>query len=182
MDLRAAIAWALETGDDAVAVGLVSGLWRFWQKRGYMVEGRQHAERVLAALGAGDADDLRVAALDAVGGLRYWLADQPAAQEAYTEALAIRRRQGDPAKVADDALQPVVHVPVPGGHRRGTAAVLDEAASILRGAWAMRPGSGASCGRGPTPNGRASTRHSCPTLTDTPSRRSRCSSGRATGS
>src|SRR5690606_31080907 len=42
-DLRAAIAWALERQDEAAAVTLVSGLWRFWQKRGYLVEGRRQS-------------------------------------------------------------------------------------------------------------------------------------------
>jgi predicted ATPase len=131
VDLRAAIAWALETGDEAAAVGLVAGLWRFWQKRGYLVEGRQQAERVVAALGAGLSDDLRVAALDTVGGLRYWLGDQPAAQQAYAEALAIRRRQGDPRKVAE-ALYNLSFTYVFQTAIDEAGGVLDEAASIMR--------------------------------------------------
>jgi len=101
VDLRAAIGWTMETGDLRVAVGLVAGLWRFWQKRGYLVEGRQQADRVVAALGPDAPDDLQVAALDALGGLTYWLGDQPAAQDAYGRALAVRRRQGDEAAIVE---------------------------------------------------------------------------------
>ncbi len=100
VDLRAAIGWALEHRQEALAVGLVAGSWRFWQKRGYLVEGRQQAERVVASLGPDVPDDLRTEAYDALGGVTYWLGDQAAAQEAYTRALEIRRRQGDPGAIA----------------------------------------------------------------------------------
>jgi predicted ATPase/class 3 adenylate cyclase len=131
VDLRAAIGWALESRDAEVAIGLVAGLWRFWHKRGYLLEGRRHAERVLAELGAGQPDDIRVAALDAVGGLRYWLGDQVAAQEAYTEALAIRRRQGDPALIAE-ALYNLSFTFVFQTAIHAAGDVLDEAAAIMR--------------------------------------------------
>lgn len=131
-DLRAAIAWALETDDHEVAVGLVSGLWRFCQKRGYLLEGRQYAERVVAALGPDDPDDLRVAALDALGGLQYWLADQVAAQASYAESLAIRRKQGDPARIAE-ALYNLSFTFLFQTETEKAGAVLDEAATLLRG-------------------------------------------------
>lgn len=131
VDLRAALAWALETDDRAAAVAFVSGLWRFAQKRGYLAEGRQQTERVLAALRPEDPDDLWVAALDAHAGVCYWLGDQPAAQDAYTRALAIRRRQGDPAKVAEAlynlSFTFLFQAAVEEGGR-----LLDEAAGILR--------------------------------------------------
>ncbi len=55
-NLRAALEWALEDGDEETgsvrrietAVRLVSVLWRFWNIRGYMSEGRAFVERVLA--------------------------------------------------------------------------------------------------------------------------------------
>lgn len=100
-DLRAAIAWALERQDEAAAVTLVSGLWRFWQKRGYLVEGRRQTERVVAMLGPGTPDALLGSALEALGGLTYWLGDNVAAQDAYERALEVRRRQGDPRGIAE---------------------------------------------------------------------------------
>lgn len=132
VDLRAAIAWALETHDDALAVELVSGLWRFWQKRGYLAEGGQQAERVVASLGSDTSDDLRVAALDALGGVRYWQGDQAAAQGAYSEVLAIRRRQGDPARIAD-ALYNLSFTYLFQSQTGMGGTLLDEATAILRG-------------------------------------------------
>lgn len=132
VDLRAAIVWALEADDHEVAVGLVSGLWRFGQKRGFLVEGRQYAERLVAALGPDDPDDMRVAALDALGGLTYWLADQPAAEAAYAEALEIRRRQGDPARIAEE-LYNLSFTLLFQTETDRAGAVLDEAEALLRG-------------------------------------------------
>jgi predicted ATPase len=131
VDLRAAIAWSIEARDDDAAVGLVAGLWRFWQKRGYLLEGRQHAERVMAGLGPQVPDDLRAALFDALGGLRYWLGDQAAAQEAYSEVLAIRRRQGDPARIAE-ALYNLSFTYLFQDETGRSDTALDEAAAILR--------------------------------------------------
>jgi predicted ATPase/class 3 adenylate cyclase len=131
-DLRAAIAWALETRDAAVAVGLVAGLWRFWQKRGYLVEGRQQAERVVAALGPDTPDDLRVAALDTLGGLAYWLGEQAEAQAPYARVLEIRRRQGDPRAIAEALYNLSFTYMFQADSPRG-GEILDEAASIFEG-------------------------------------------------
>jgi predicted ATPase/DNA-binding SARP family transcriptional activator len=47
-NLRAAIAFALETGDSSSALRLVVGVRRFWQIRGHLAEGRQSLEAALA--------------------------------------------------------------------------------------------------------------------------------------
>jgi hypothetical protein len=140
VDLRAAIAWALEVHDDEVAVGLVSGLWRFWQKRGYLVEGRRQADRVVAALGPETPAELRVAALDAQGGLAYWLGDQPAAQEAYRAALSLRRAQGDPAAIGE-ALYNLAFTYIFQEEASKGVAGLDEAAALFE-AIGDKPGLG----------------------------------------
>jgi tetratricopeptide (TPR) repeat protein len=131
-DVRAAIEWSLETDDHEAAVALMAGLWRFCQKRGYLLEGRQHAERVVAALGPDDPDDRWVAALDALGGIQYWLGDQAAAQATYRSALEIRRRQGDPALIAE-ALYNLSFTLLFQTQTDQAGEVLDEAASLLRG-------------------------------------------------
>ncbi len=131
-DLRAAMAWALERGEDAVASGLVAGLWRFWQKRGYLVEGRHQAERVVTSLGPDAPDDLLTPALDALGGLEYWLGDQDVAQQAYQRVLDIRRRQGDPRAIAQ-ALYNLSFTYVFREDQATGALLLDEAARLLDG-------------------------------------------------
>src|SRR5205823_4970861 len=47
-NLRAALAYALETGDSSSALRLVVGVRRFWQIHGYLAEGRQSLESALA--------------------------------------------------------------------------------------------------------------------------------------
>ena len=49
-NLRGALAWSLsQPGGANAALELAAGLWRFWEIRGYLLEGRQWLERVLAA-------------------------------------------------------------------------------------------------------------------------------------
>jgi predicted ATPase/class 3 adenylate cyclase len=100
-DLRAAIVWSIETGDAPTALALTSGLWRFWQKRGYITEGQERLDAALALPGCDD-ELLRLAALDAAGGLAYWNNDQLRARRHYEEALAIQRARGDPAGIANE--------------------------------------------------------------------------------
>ena len=45
-NLRAAIDWATARPDPEVAIGLGFALWRFWQKRGYLLEGRRRLDRI----------------------------------------------------------------------------------------------------------------------------------------
>ncbi len=99
-DMRAAIAWAIEAGDATTALGLTSGLWRFWQKRGYISEGLERLDAALALPGCDD-ESLRLEALDAAGGLAYWNNDQLRARRRYEQALAIRRARGDRVGIAD---------------------------------------------------------------------------------
>src|SRR6266851_9023119 len=47
-NLRAALAYALETDDSSSALRLVVGVRRFWQTHGYLAEGRQSLESALA--------------------------------------------------------------------------------------------------------------------------------------
>jgi predicted ATPase/class 3 adenylate cyclase len=129
-DLRAALAWAIESGDLETAVGLSAGLWRFWQKRGYLTEGLAQLERVIAALGPDTPDELRLAALEAHGGLAYWMGDQDRARGSYAAVVEIRRRQGDPAAIAR-ALYDLSFTYVFRDQLDEGAAMLDEAGGIF---------------------------------------------------
>jgi len=100
-NLRAALASSLETHDAATALRITTALWRFWQMRGYIDEGIAQLRTVLALPECGDYADLRLAALDAAGGLTYWRADYAAAREYYREALDARRPTGDRRAIAE---------------------------------------------------------------------------------
>jgi predicted ATPase/class 3 adenylate cyclase len=100
-NLRAAHGWAIEKDDAAVGLRLVTALWRFWQIRGYLFEGRSRADAAIAIPGARDAGETYLAAVDASGGLCYWLADFRCAEARYEEVLAVRRAGGDKRAVAE---------------------------------------------------------------------------------
>jgi predicted ATPase/class 3 adenylate cyclase len=91
-NLRAALTWAIEGPEPAVAVRLLHALWRFWQQRGYLPEARRHLDLV-----AGQGWDLPplVAArfAETFGGVAYWQADLSVAAHWYEVALEIWREQ-----------------------------------------------------------------------------------------
>ena len=96
-NLRAAHAWAIETGKPEIAMRLVASLWRFWQMRGYLVEG---LERTRAAIDLPEAEqhpECLVRALDAAGGLAYWTGDGQKASTFYGRALGLQRQLGNRA-------------------------------------------------------------------------------------
>jgi len=102
-NLRAAFDWAVEAGETAVALNLVSRLWRFWQMRGYLMEGTERSRRALALPKVVDFPVERADALEAAGGLAWWRGDFEDAIRNYEACLEIRRTQGDPAAVAEAA-------------------------------------------------------------------------------
>lgn len=83
-NLRAALDYAIATGASDEASRLLFALWRFWQSRGHLREGRLWADRVLALAGATRSQRLRT--LEAAGGLAYWMGDEEATRRAYGEA------------------------------------------------------------------------------------------------
>jgi predicted ATPase/class 3 adenylate cyclase len=98
-NLRAAFSSAVEGGDAATADRLLWALWRFWQIRGHLYEGRRRAEAALA-LRAVDAR-LRCRAYEAAGGIAYWKAEFQDCATWYAAALELAREIGDPGLLAD---------------------------------------------------------------------------------
>src|SRR5205823_7802177 len=90
-NLRAAFDWSAETGETAIALNLVSKLWRFWQMRGYLLEGTDRARRALALPRAAEYPVERADALEAAGGLAWWRGAFQDAIDNYEACLTIRR-------------------------------------------------------------------------------------------
>jgi predicted ATPase/class 3 adenylate cyclase len=103
-NLRAAIQWAIKEREVDVALRLGAACWRFWQQRGYMVEGLATMDAVLSLPGAEAPSLARVRALDAAGGVRWWTADIRAADAFYQSQLALARELGDRQAIADAIL------------------------------------------------------------------------------
>ena len=111
-NLRAAIDW-LAIDDVDAASRLAVAMWRFWQMRGYLVEGRTRVDRLLAdddqrhVLGAASRRTL----LSAAGGIAYWQADMTASHEFYREAVDLARAHGTRRELAD-ALYDLAFAPI----------------------------------------------------------------------
>jgi len=100
-NFRAALEWAVASGNAQQAMSLGGSFWRFWQMRGHIHEGRARLEQILALPKSGEFPTGRLAALEAAGGLAYWQADMEGAQRFYDESLALTRQVGDKRAIAN---------------------------------------------------------------------------------
>jgi predicted ATPase/class 3 adenylate cyclase len=100
-NFRAALDWAVSSGDARSAMDLSAGVWRFWQMRGHLHEGRHRMDDVLAMPNSGEFPKERLAALEAAGGLAYWQGDMDVAQRFYDQCIELTRKQGDDRALAN---------------------------------------------------------------------------------
>jgi predicted ATPase/class 3 adenylate cyclase len=100
-NLRLAIRWAIDSGRAEDAMRLASALWRFWQIRGHLTEGRRWVEAVFAMPAAGMRSAVRAKALLAAGSLAYWQGDLETTARQYEESLSISRELNDARGIAD---------------------------------------------------------------------------------
>jgi predicted ATPase/class 3 adenylate cyclase len=100
-NLRAAMSWAIELERADLALLLGARLWRMWQMRGYLDEGRERIEQALAMPGAAEHRELLADALEAAGGVYYWRGQVPPMRQAYEQALEARRALGEPDGIAE---------------------------------------------------------------------------------
>ena len=97
-NLRAALDFALESGDGTVALRAAIGLRRFWLLHGHLVEGRSRLEAVLAR-GGGDPAE-RSAALNGLGFLAGEQGDFDASERYFEQSLELAREAGLPQRIA----------------------------------------------------------------------------------
>jgi predicted ATPase/class 3 adenylate cyclase len=100
-NLRLALRWAADAGQADRAQEAAGALWRFWQQRGHLAEGRLRLQEALALPSGQGPAPARAKALAGAGGIAWWQEDIAAARRFYQEALAIERRLGDPSPIAD---------------------------------------------------------------------------------
>ena len=130
-NLRAALDRAMSRSWIDIALRLGAALWRFWQMRGHLREGRERLGRVLAMPGVEADPAAQIAALSAAGSLAYWMGDLPAAQRAYEDALALSREDGDPRTIAECLYNLAFPVHLQGADVEASAH-LHEAASLFQ--------------------------------------------------
>jgi len=98
-NLRAALGWAAESGEAEVGLRTAAALWRYWQVRGGVGEGRAHVERLLAADGP-VATSVHASALAASGRLAFMYGDLETASHHLETSLALQRELGGGPLVA----------------------------------------------------------------------------------
>lgn len=132
-NLRAAIGWAIETGDAATACRLVAALWRFWQSRAFLREGAMRAADVLAMPAAeGVHPAIRMRALEAGGGIAYWMGEMELSKDYYERSLALARETGDRRSIADQLYNLSFTLIMPRTHLSEGLKVIQEATGIYR--------------------------------------------------
>src|ERR671910_1697714 len=101
-NMRAALTWALERKEVAVALRMGGALSWFWEVRGYHSEGRRWLEEVLAMDGRG-SPEVRAMALAGIGALAEEQGDLDRAQEGCEEGLELladeEAKEGSEAKL-----------------------------------------------------------------------------------
>ena len=129
-NLRTALDRAVARGWVDVALRLGAALWRFWQMRGHLREGKERLAGLLALPGVEGHPGAFARALGAAGSVAYWMGDLPAAQEAYQRALDLSRESGDPRAVAESLYNLAFAVNLQGDNER-CKNLLHETAAIF---------------------------------------------------
>jgi non-specific serine/threonine protein kinase len=99
-NLRTALECALAWKDGPLAVKLAGALWRFWEVRGYLSEGRGSLKQALA-IGKDASSSFQAKALDGAGRLSWRQGDFQDAKQLFAESLVLWRTAGDKAGEAN---------------------------------------------------------------------------------
>ncbi len=99
-NFRAGLGWLTETEDAEWGLRLGTALFRFWEMREYLTEGRDRLGKLLKLAGAADPTKARARALFAAGVLACEQGDYASAEAIISESLSIARRLHDKQGVA----------------------------------------------------------------------------------
>jgi hypothetical protein len=100
-NIRAAITWSMAQGQPELGLRIMGSIWRWFQRRGRLREGRAVVAELFALLPDDGDTRVRIGGLAAEGGLAYWLDDFAGTRTAYEQRLALAEATGDPALVAE---------------------------------------------------------------------------------
>jgi predicted ATPase/serine/threonine protein kinase len=99
-NFRAALEWLTETGDAEWGLRLGTALFRYWEIREYLAEGRDRLGRLLKLAGAAAPTKLRMRALFAAGVLAGEQGDYASAEALINESQDIAHQLGDKTGIA----------------------------------------------------------------------------------
>ncbi len=133
-NMRVALRWALERQDARLGLRLVAALSRFWEMRGYLTEGREWPEQVLALRGENSDPEfrlLRAKVLSSTGVLAYRQSDYETAAALQEESLAIFRELGEQQRVGS-ALNNLALIAMDQGNYPRATALHEESLHLKR--------------------------------------------------
>lgn len=93
-NFRAALEWALESGQIEAGLRLISALWVYWDWRGFHTEGAGWCDRMLSVESRVGLD-VRSSALYAGAAIAFMQANYPRSLELAEECLAVAEQSGD---------------------------------------------------------------------------------------
>lgn len=99
-NLRGVLDWGLHR-DPVLAASIAAPLWRYWQMRGQLAEGRRLLDDLLAALPPDTPPATRAALLSAHGGVAYWQRDIRSMSDSYRAAAELYEQLGDTPRLAE---------------------------------------------------------------------------------
>jgi predicted ATPase/class 3 adenylate cyclase len=114
-NVRAALRWALESGQTELGMLTAGRIWRFWHQRGHIGEGLA-ITRELLTQGDQGVSPGRAKALNGAGGLAYWQNDFPTAGGFYSEQRTATQTLGDRAGLAEAHYNLGYLAAIPGDH------------------------------------------------------------------
>jgi predicted ATPase len=98
-NFRAALLWLEQSGNTEWGLRLGTALFRFWEGREYLTEGREHLGKLLK-MGGAAAPGVRMRALFAAGVLAWEQGDRATSEMMVRESLDIAREIGDERSMA----------------------------------------------------------------------------------
>jgi tetratricopeptide (TPR) repeat protein len=98
-NIRAALDFAVASGEADLGLRLAAATWRFWQARGHLHEGKRRVEEVLALPGGEQRH--RAKAIEALGGILWWRGDLERCHVEYEKALRLQEEIGDDREIAN---------------------------------------------------------------------------------
>jgi predicted ATPase len=130
-NLRAALGWLTNTGDADWGLRLGTALFRFWEMREYLAEGRDRLGKLLKLPGAAAPTKARARALFAAGVLAVEQGDYAASEALVRESLEIARRLGDKQGAAVSLNALAVHARDQ-GNVAGARSLFEESLALWR--------------------------------------------------
>ncbi|MCW5852975.1 MAG: tetratricopeptide repeat protein [Anaerolineae bacterium] len=128
--LRAALTWVMEQGETALLLRLAGHLWRFWEARGHIAEGRQWLEQTLTLVEASSSLDY-ARALHGAAVLAHNQSDLSRARWLHEACLALRHQLDDRQGSAVSLLSLGLVAKDEGDHERA-ASLYQESLGLFR--------------------------------------------------